>query len=69
MNGKGTAILSGAAIIGFLFLFTSAYGAGITVRSDSADIGTIIVVSPNPGDDPVANGTALLNTLNGITSL
>jgi len=69
MNGKGKHfIISGvAACIGLLLLITPVYGADIIIGGDSTDIGTIIFVSPKPGDSATANGTALLNTLNGIT--
>ncbi len=46
-------------------IVTQAYGANI--KHSHTDIGTIFFVSPEPGDSDIANGTALLNTLNGIT--
>jgi hypothetical protein len=69
MNGKGKYfIISGiAACVSLLLLITTTYGADITIGGDYTDIGTIIFVSPKPGDSATANGTALLNTLNGIT--
>ena len=40
----------------------------IVIGGNSTDIGTIVIVSPKPGDAATANGTALLNKLAGITA-
>lgn len=53
--------------IGVLPLITTAYGAAVTIGADSTDIGRILFVTPKPGDTAAANGTALLNALDGIT--
>ena len=47
-------------------MITTTYGASIVIGGNYTDIGTIIFVSPKPGDSPTTAGTALLNTLNGI---
>jgi hypothetical protein len=57
-----------AAWISLLPMITTTYGASIVIGGDYTDIGTIVVISPKPGNTPQANGTALLNTLAGITS-
>ena len=50
-----------------MFFITPTQGANIVIGGNYTDIGTIIFVSPKPGDTPTTAGTALLNTLNGIT--
>jgi hypothetical protein len=55
-----------AAWISLLLMITPTYGASIVIGGNYTDIGTIIFVSPKPGDLPTTAGTALLNTLNGI---
>jgi hypothetical protein len=47
-------------------MITTTYSANIVIGGDYTDIGTIVIVSPKPGDPPLANGTALLNVLAGI---
>ncbi len=55
------------AWIGLMFFVPPTQGANIVIGGNTTDIGTIIFVSPKPGDSPTTAGTALLNTLNGIT--
>jgi hypothetical protein len=57
-----------AAWISLLLMITTSYGASIVIGGNYASIGTIVIISPNPGDTQQANGTALLNTLAGITA-
>jgi hypothetical protein len=54
------------ACISLMFFITPTHGANIVIGGNTTDIGTIIFVSPKPGDTPAAAGTALLNTINGI---
>jgi hypothetical protein len=61
-------LTGGAAWISLLLMITTTYGAGIVIGGNYTDIGTIVIVSPKPGDTPQANGTALLNNLAGITA-
>ncbi len=56
-----------AAWISLIFSITPTYGAGIVIGGNWTDIGTITFVSPKPGDSATTAGTALLNTINGIT--
>ena len=53
--------------ISVTFLMTPAQGSSIVIGGTWTDIGTITFVSPKPGDTPAMAGTALLNTINGIT--
>jgi hypothetical protein len=55
-----------AAWISLLLMITTTYSASIVIGGDYTDIGTIVIVSPKPGDTPLSNGTALLNNLAGI---
>jgi hypothetical protein len=55
------------ACISLMFFITPTQGANIVIWGNTTDIGTIIIVSPKPGDSPTTAGTALLNTINGIT--
>jgi hypothetical protein len=48
-------------------MITTTYGGSIVIGGDYTDIGTIVVISPKPGD-PTGNGTALLNNLADITA-
>ena len=57
-----------AAWISLLLMITTTYGASIVIGGNYTDIGTIVIVSPKPGDTPQTNGTALLNNLAGITA-
>ncbi|MDA8082390.1 MAG: hypothetical protein M0024_01885 [Nitrospiraceae bacterium] len=57
-----------AASIFLLLLISPAKAANIIIGGDYTDLGTIVVVSPKLGDTATANGTALLNTLAGITT-
>ncbi len=60
-------LLAGAtACISMMLFLTPTQGANIVIGGNTTDIGTIIFVSPKPGDSPTTAGTALLNTLNGI---
>jgi hypothetical protein len=54
------------ASISLLVMITTTYGANIIIGGNHTDIGTIVIVSPKPGDAPLANGTALRNVLAGI---
>jgi hypothetical protein len=56
-----------AACISLTFFMTPTYGSSIVIGGNWTDIGTITFVSPKPGDSPTTAGTALLNTINGIT--
>ena len=69
MNSKRIQLrLAGvAACISLMIFITPTQGANIVIGGNTTDIGTIIFVSPKPGDTPTTAGTALLNTLNGIT--
>ncbi|HJW30830.1 MAG TPA: hypothetical protein VJ508_16460, partial [Saprospiraceae bacterium] len=51
-----------------LLTVTAAYATEVVIGSNSTNVGTIVFVSPTPGDSAQANGTALLNTLAGITA-
>ena len=68
MNSKRIQLLltGVAAWISLLLMITTTYGASIVIGGDYTDIGTIVIVSPKPGDTPQANGTALLNNLGDI---
>jgi hypothetical protein len=70
MNSKRIQLLlTGiAAWISLLLMITTTYGASIVIGGDYTDIGTIVIISPNPGDTPQTNGAALLNNLAGITA-
>jgi hypothetical protein len=70
MNSKRSQLLltGVAAWIGLLLMITTTYGGSIVIGGNYTDIGTIVIVSPKPGDTPQANGTALLNNLAGITA-
>jgi hypothetical protein len=57
-----------AAWISLLLLITTTYSANIVIGGNYTDIGTIVIVSPKPGDTPQNNGTALLNNLAGISA-
>jgi len=67
-NRKIQLLLTGVAVwISFLVMITTTYGRNIVMGGNSTAIGTIVLVSPNPGDTAQANGTALLNSLAAIT--
>ena len=70
MNSKRIQLLltGVAACISLLLMITTTYGASIVIGGDYTDIGTIVVISPKPGDTPQTNGTALLNNLAGISA-
>jgi hypothetical protein len=70
MNSKKIQLLlTGlAAWISLLLMITTTYGASIVIGGDYTDMGTIIIISPKPGDTPQTNGTALLNNLGGISA-
>ena len=70
MNSKRIQfLLTGvAAWISLLLMITTTYGGSIVIGGNYTDIGTIVIVSPKPGDTPQANGTALLNNLAEITA-
>jgi hypothetical protein len=70
MNSKKIQLLltGVAALISLLLMITTTYGASIVIGGDYTDIGTIVIISPKPGDTPQANGTALLNNLAGISA-
>jgi hypothetical protein len=57
-----------AAWISLLLMITTTYGGSIVIGGDYTDVGTIVVISPKPGDTATANGTALLNNLAAIPS-
>lgn len=62
-------VLIGVVVwITMLFMISTASSAGIIIGGNSTKLGTIIIVSPNPGDVPQANGAALLNALAGISA-
>jgi hypothetical protein len=62
-------LLTGVAVwISLLLMVTTTYSASIVIGGNYTDIGTIVIVSPKPGDTPLSNGTALLNNLAGITA-
>jgi hypothetical protein len=69
MNSKRSQLLwtGVAASISLLLMIATTYSANIVIGGDYTDIGTIVVISPKPGDTPQNNGTALLNNLAGIT--
>jgi hypothetical protein len=52
-----------------LTMLTATCGASssIVIGGDYTDVGSIVIISPKPGDTPMANGTALLNNLEQIT--
>jgi hypothetical protein len=56
-----------AAWISLVFMVTTTYAGSVVIGGDHTDVGTIVIVSPKPGDTAQANGTALLNTLAHIT--
>jgi hypothetical protein len=56
-----------AAYISLTFFITPTYGSSIIIGGNWTEIGTITFVSPKSGDSPATAGTALLNTINGIT--
>jgi len=61
-------LMTGVAVcISLMCFITPTRGANIVIGGNSTDIGTIIFVSPKPGDTPTTAGTALLNLVNGIT--
>jgi hypothetical protein len=68
MNSKRIQLLltGVAAWISLLLMITTTYAGSIVIGGDYTDIGTIVVITPNPGN-PTANGTALLNNLADIT--
>jgi hypothetical protein len=70
MNSKRIQlVLTGVvAWISLLLMITTTYSASIVIGGDYTDIGTIVVVSPKPGNTPQNNGTALLNNLAGISA-
>jgi hypothetical protein len=70
MNSKRIQLLltGVAAWISLLLMITTTYGASIVIGGDYTDMGTIVIVSPKPGDTPLNNGTALLNNLADITA-
>ena len=70
MNSKRIQlVLTGVvAWISLLLMTTTTYGASIVIGGDYTNIGTIVVVSPKPGNTPQNNGTALLNNLAGISA-
>jgi hypothetical protein len=62
-------VLTGvAAWISLLLTITTTYAGSIVIGGNYTDIGTIVIVSPKPGDTPQNNGTALLNNLAGISA-
>jgi hypothetical protein len=69
MNSKRIHLLlrGVSAWISLLLMITTTYGASVVIGGNYTDIGTIVVISPKPGDTPQNNGTALLNNLAGIT--
>ena len=52
--------------ISLLLMIRATYGGSIVIGGNRIVIDRMIIVSPNPGDTPQANGTALLNTLAGL---
>jgi hypothetical protein len=70
MNGRRIHffVIGVAAWISLLLMITTAYCAGLIIGGNHTNIGTILLVSPNPGDSAHTSGTALLNTLAGITA-
>jgi hypothetical protein len=56
-----------ATCISLTSFMTPTYASSIVIGGNWTDIGTITFVSPKPGDTPTTAGTALLNTINGIT--
>jgi hypothetical protein len=70
MNGSRINLLLAGVVawIGALPMVTTTYASSIIMGGDHTAIGTIVLVSPNPGDSAQNNGTALLNTLAGITA-
>jgi hypothetical protein len=69
MDSKRTQVLLTGVVawISLLLMITTTYGGSIVIGGDYTDIGTIVVISPKPGD-PTGNGTALLNNLAGISA-
>jgi hypothetical protein len=69
MNGKRIQFLQiGVALwISLLAMITTTYAGSIVIGGNYTDIGTIVILSPNPGDTPQSNGTALLDNLLAIT--
>jgi hypothetical protein len=69
MNSKRIQLLlTGVAVWTTLLLMsTTTYGGSIVIGGNYTDIGTIVIVSPKPGDTPQNNGAVLLNTFAGIT--
>jgi hypothetical protein len=55
-----------AAWISLLPMITTSYAGSIVIGGNYTDVGTIVIVSPKPGDTPQNNGTALLNNLADI---
>ena len=70
MNNKRIQLLltGVAAWISLLLMITTTYGGSIVIGGNYTNIGTIVIVSPNPGNTAQTNGTALLNALAGITT-
>jgi hypothetical protein len=70
MNGSRINLLLAGVVawIGVLPIVTTTYGSSIIMGGDHTTIGTIILVSPNPGDSAQTNGTALLNNLAAISA-
>ena len=70
MNSKKIQLLltGVAAWISLLLMITTTYGASIVIGPDYTDVGTIVIISPKPGDTPQTNGTALLDNLAGISA-
>jgi hypothetical protein len=68
MNSKRIQLLlTGVTVwISLLLMITATYGGSIVIGGNYTNIGTIVIVSPKPGDTPQTNGTALLNNLAGI---
>src|SRR5574342_108656 len=66
MRNVWRGIVTALGIIAFLFSAATS-DALIMLTRDTTDIGKIVIVSPESGDSPVANGIALINALNGIT--
>jgi hypothetical protein len=59
-------LTGGVAWISLLLMITTTYGASIVIGGNYIAIDRMIIVSTKPEDTPKANGTALLNTLEGI---
>jgi hypothetical protein len=56
-----------AACISLMFFIRPTHGSNIVIGGNTTDIGTIIFVSPKPGDTPATAGMALRNLVDGIT--